>query len=232
LSGLHEVVEGNRERLTRVFSYYCSFGEPLNTNSMPSSKFIKLLKDAKLLPTPSQGPTGAPAPGKAIRDSVGPQSIFSVNEPPYAQPLRGQKENLGSRLSKNPGKSGPFISKVDADLLFTRHTGIAKSKKIPPSASSNAQGQAIPSSFSQLKKTADKKGQLHGLNRMDLGTFILALSDIATKLYMKSNHDISGAANQREEAQALQILIQRNLMALDESIQRTEKGNNAHSQII
>ena len=163
---------------------------------------------------------------------MGTQGIFDVNEPPYAQPLRGQKENFGSPLSKSPSKSGPFISKVDADLLFTRHTGIAKSKKTPPSASSNAQAQAIPSSFSQLKKTAEKKGEVRGLNRMDLDTFILALSDIATKLYMKSNHDISGAANQRGEAQALQILIQRNLMALDESIQRTEKGNNAHSQII
>jgi hypothetical protein len=31
--------------------YYCSFGEPLNTNSLRSTKFIKLLRDAKLLYT-------------------------------------------------------------------------------------------------------------------------------------------------------------------------------------
>ena len=33
----------------RVFTYYCSYGEPLNTNHMKSTKFIKFLKDARLL---------------------------------------------------------------------------------------------------------------------------------------------------------------------------------------
>jgi hypothetical protein len=38
-----------REILIRIFTFYCSFGEPLNTNKMRSSKFIKLLKDSYLL---------------------------------------------------------------------------------------------------------------------------------------------------------------------------------------
>lgn len=45
------MIEANRERLTRIFAYYCSFGEPLNTDKMKSSKFIKVLKDSKLLET-------------------------------------------------------------------------------------------------------------------------------------------------------------------------------------
>jgi hypothetical protein len=49
LSKLNEVLEDNRERLIRVFTYYCSFGEPLNTNTMRSAKFIKFLKDSRLL---------------------------------------------------------------------------------------------------------------------------------------------------------------------------------------
>mgnify|MGYP003695049537 CR=1 FL=1 len=49
LSKLNEVLEDNRERLIRVFTYYCSFGEPLNTNTMRSAKFIKFLKDCRLL---------------------------------------------------------------------------------------------------------------------------------------------------------------------------------------
>ena len=50
IEGLGQAIELNQDRLLRIFSYYCSFGEPLNTNKMRSSKFIKLLKDAKLLP--------------------------------------------------------------------------------------------------------------------------------------------------------------------------------------
>ena len=46
---IKEAVDEHKERLMRIFAYYCSFGEPLNTNMLRSSKFIKLLKDAKLL---------------------------------------------------------------------------------------------------------------------------------------------------------------------------------------
>jgi hypothetical protein len=49
LSKLNQVFELNRERLIRIFTYYCSFGEPLNTNKMRSSKFIKFLRDSLLL---------------------------------------------------------------------------------------------------------------------------------------------------------------------------------------
>lgn len=33
----------------RVFQYYCSYGEPMNTNKLKSSKFLKLLKESGLL---------------------------------------------------------------------------------------------------------------------------------------------------------------------------------------
>jgi hypothetical protein len=35
-----------KELLYRVFSFYASFGEPMNTEQLKSSKFIKLLKEA------------------------------------------------------------------------------------------------------------------------------------------------------------------------------------------
>lgn len=38
-----------KELIYRVFSFYASFGEPLNTEQLKSSKFIKLLKDANLI---------------------------------------------------------------------------------------------------------------------------------------------------------------------------------------
>lgn len=38
-----------QERLNRVFQYYCLFGEPLNTNKLKSSKYLKLLRDSGML---------------------------------------------------------------------------------------------------------------------------------------------------------------------------------------
>ena len=49
LEELDDVITHHRALLVRIFTYYCSFGEPLNTNKMRSSKFIKFLKDAGLL---------------------------------------------------------------------------------------------------------------------------------------------------------------------------------------
>ena len=86
LNKLGEILEGNRERLNRIFTYYCSFGEPLNTNKMRSSKFIKLLKDAKLLEPSQQGQTGPQTPSHFKRNP-GSQSIFNVDDQPH-QPLR------------------------------------------------------------------------------------------------------------------------------------------------
>jgi len=49
LESISTIVELHKEQLIRIFTYYCSFGEPLNTNKMRSSKFIKMLKDGKLI---------------------------------------------------------------------------------------------------------------------------------------------------------------------------------------
>lgn len=51
LAKIKDIVSMNHERLQRIFVYYCSFGEPLNTNTLRSTKFIKLLRDARLLPS-------------------------------------------------------------------------------------------------------------------------------------------------------------------------------------
>ena len=46
---LQPVLNKYAENLSKIFTYYCQFGEPLNSNSMGSSKFIKLLKDAEVV---------------------------------------------------------------------------------------------------------------------------------------------------------------------------------------
>jgi len=41
--------ENNNEDLLKIFQFYCSLGEPMNTNKMKSMKFKKLLTDANIL---------------------------------------------------------------------------------------------------------------------------------------------------------------------------------------
>jgi hypothetical protein len=46
---MQDVIDANRDRINRIFTYYCSFGEPMNTDKLKSAKFIKVLKDAGLI---------------------------------------------------------------------------------------------------------------------------------------------------------------------------------------
>ena len=69
---------------------------------------------------------------------------------------------------------------MQADLLFKKHTGLSKSKH--PVA--RPRTGAVASSFSRDEAKESKKEQLHGLNRMDFNTFVLAMSDIANQLYL------------------------------------------------
>ena len=47
--GVVTIFENNHESLTRVFQYYCSFGEPMNNTRLKSIKFGKMLKECGLL---------------------------------------------------------------------------------------------------------------------------------------------------------------------------------------
>jgi len=46
---IDEILDKYSERLIRVFQYYCSFGEPLNTIKLKSAKFLKFLKEIGVL---------------------------------------------------------------------------------------------------------------------------------------------------------------------------------------
>lgn len=41
--------EKHNESLTRIFQYYCSFGEPMNNTRLKSAKFIRMLKECGLI---------------------------------------------------------------------------------------------------------------------------------------------------------------------------------------
>ena len=47
---MHSMLEHDtREIVERIFSYYCSFGDPMNSSWLKSSKFIKFLRDSGVL---------------------------------------------------------------------------------------------------------------------------------------------------------------------------------------
>jgi len=47
---IYDLLENDwQELISRVFSYYCSYGEPMNNSQMKGGKFVKFLKDAGLI---------------------------------------------------------------------------------------------------------------------------------------------------------------------------------------
>lgn len=51
---IEELQEKYCDKLVPLFQYFCSFGEPLNTNKLKSSKFVKILKDSEIIKTNNQ----------------------------------------------------------------------------------------------------------------------------------------------------------------------------------
>ena len=64
---------------------------------------------------------------------------------------------------------------MQADLLYKRYTGHQKAEVVPKTP----KNALTFSSFNDTQNKEKQKVQVHGLNRMDLDTFILALSEIA-----------------------------------------------------
>ena len=42
-------LEAESESMLRIFQYYCSYGDPMNTSKLKNSKFVKMFSDAKLV---------------------------------------------------------------------------------------------------------------------------------------------------------------------------------------
>jgi hypothetical protein len=161
---IKDVIDMNHERLQRIFVYYCSFGEPLNTNSLRSTKFIKLLRDANLV----QG-------GEEVNKSK----------------TNTSKTRARSNMSNQRKPDTLTITMVQADLLFKKHTGLSKKTTI---SRSNSRNVIASSFTSDSKKKQEQKERVQGLNRMDFDTFVLVLSDIANQVYAKYLDDVDETA--------------------------------------
>lgn len=84
--------------MARIFQYYCLYGEPLNTNKLKSSKFLKLLRDSGVL---IHGVLKQP--GDPLRPK---EAIDTIN-------------GIVRRASK--GLSGG-ITQIEVDLIFKKLT--------------------------------------------------------------------------------------------------------------
>jgi len=86
---MEDILDCYQEKLMQIFQYYCSYGEPMNTSKLKSSKFIKILKDAGAL----------------------------------------QAKKSDENRSVNTNKQ---VSQVDADLIYSKLTGLKPSAKQQP----------------------------------------------------------------------------------------------------
>jgi len=95
-----EVFDKYKDNLQRVFQYYCSFGEPMNTTKLKSIKYMRMLKEAELL-QPGFGKQG------------GDHSFRILDNVRFY-------ENVGNRT----------LSQIDADMVFVSLTGSKQLKEL------------------------------------------------------------------------------------------------------
>ena len=92
------LLDKHNESLTRIFQYYCSFGEPMNNTRLKSAKFIRMLKECGLLTV-------------CILQNA-PVYIVQSRVKGADNSFRGQEEGASEGLSQ-----------TDADLIFVILTG-------------------------------------------------------------------------------------------------------------
>ena len=90
-----------------------------------------------------------------------------------------------------------------------------------------AKAKAGFSSFNTGQIKQEKKDQVVGLNRMDINTFILALTEISQGLFSQGYDEITKKSIYRDQAESFQELVYQCLNYLDNKIQMTEKGNDS-----
>ena len=106
------------------------------------------------------------------------QSYWGSNAPPLPRPLRQKQAGAPGDATGGNEHEMPFISKVQADLLFKKHTY----------------------DLSKSNLSAEAKKQAAGLHRMDFKTFNMALADIAKQLYSSYFNAQTGQLAPRTEA--------------------------------
>lgn len=161
-------------------------------------------------------------PGSGARgDSYGRKTPSASATSPTNRKVLQRVNSQGAQMKSGSSHAvgnldgrGPTITKVQADLLFKRYTGHQRQQ---PQSRTPKQSTAF-SSFNDGMKKEMKREQVHGLNRMDLDTFILAIAEIAQALFSQYFDENTGQWINRGPPESLLELVQQNLMVLDNQI--------------
>lgn len=112
--------------LQMLFESYCAYGEPLNPHSLKSSKFMKLMRDAKIV-KPLE--PGSPELMYRSRTQVETPPPFDRSISPILSKQFSAGFSSPRKLRKKLDESmsvleGPYLmTNTDCDLLFSKLTG-------------------------------------------------------------------------------------------------------------
>ena len=157
-------IEKYKESLERVFQTYCSYGEPMNTTKLKSSKLIKMLKDCGVLDVNESGTSAI--------TKVEIDIIFSKLTGTHANPTKLQKSGFGpkSYLSLH---SSNIIGRMDFNQ-FLKALEVLAEKLYPGLNLDEAYINLIENCIIQL----DNEGNAQrGLNSQYVSTLMEMLKD-------------------------------------------------------
>ncbi len=165
---------GVEDDIKRLFETYCSFGEPMNTRKLKSSKFVKLLRDTRLL----KGSAGK-VPAHLKQLDLADIDIMFKQICANANPAVAERKGISNAPST-------FDQSYSSNFAF--QSNLSTSKIGFKGTFANA-GQTW-SNMSHMNKTAtfDKQSHLNekhtqSLDRIDLPQFKQLLEMFAPKCF-------------------------------------------------
>ena len=155
-------LDRSMESLQRVFQSYCSYGEPMNTTKLKSSKLIKMLKDCRVL-------DGVES---AAISKVEVDLIFSKLTGSHANPSKGSRSGFApkSHLSMQPNN---VTGRMDFGQ-FLKALELLSEKLYPGLSANEAFMNLVENCILQLDNEGNSQ---RGLNSSYVNTLMEMLKD-------------------------------------------------------
>lgn len=159
-------LEKYKEGMQRVFQNYCSYGEPMNTTKLKSSKLIKMLKDCGVL-DPNESTTSTSAISKVEVDL-----IFSRLTGAHANPSKNPRTGFApkSHLSLHHANT---VGRMDFNM-FLKALEVLSEKLYPGLSIDEARVNLIENCIMQLD---NENTSQRGLNSQYVNTLMEMLKD-------------------------------------------------------
>ena len=148
------------DKIQRLFMWYCSVGDNLNANKMPATKFLKLMKDCKIVKV-NQGPT-----------KVQSEAVFT----PLSRIQQHQSTSYQSFILTSLGKEN-FLTPIEVEIIFAKIISTVNEKGFELEDEMLTSPMRNP----KLKNLFVEKYTKQG--RLDFESFIFGLSIIAGRIY-------------------------------------------------